>query len=208
MKSIIIFLGPPGSGKGTHGDRLSKELGYNKISTGDILRESIRNKTTIGNKAKKFIDSGELVPDDIIINLIKEKISKTKGGIIFDGFPRTVEQADALSQYLDIDTVINFDMNDDEVISRLTKRRSCPKCNAVYHLIYNAPLRSKICDICGSELYQRDDDREETIRNRLAVYRDKTMPLIDYYNKKGLLVTVNGIGSIDKIFENIKELIQ
>ncbi len=208
MKSVIVLLGPPGSGKGTQGEKLSEEFGYTRLSTGDMLREAVRNGTELGKLAKTYMDSGALVPNDVIIGLMKEKIAEAKGGVILDGFPRTVEQADALGQQLDVDLALNLDVEDAELINRLTKRRSCPDCNAVYHLIYNPPKQECTCDKCGGKLYQRDDDKEETVMNRLKVYRDNTMPLIDYYGKKGSLVTIKGVGTIDEIFEQVKKVIQ
>jgi len=210
MKMKIILLGPPGSGKGTQGEKLSEEFGYVRLSTGDMLRDAVRKETDLGLKAKSYMDSGGLVPNDLIINLMKEKISSLeKGtGIIFDGFPRTTEQADALGSQIDIDLALNLDVDDDELVNRLTKRRSCPQCNAVYHLLYNPPKKERFCDKCGSVLYQRDDDTEETVRNRLKVYREKTFPLIDYYEKKGNLVTIEGIGEINEIFDEVKKAIR
>lgn len=208
MKSTIVLLGPPGSGKGTQGEKLSDELGYIRLSTGDMLREAVRNQTELGKKAKEYMDAGALVPNDLIIGLMKEKIAQAEGGVILDGFPRTVEQADALAEQLDVDLALNLDVDDEELISRLTKRRSCPQCNAVYHLVSKPPMKEGICDKCGSELYQRDDDTEATVSNRLKVYRENTMPLIDYYADKGTLVTIKGIGSIDEIFAKVKETVQ
>ena len=204
MKSTIVLLGPPGSGKGTQGEKLSDELGYTRLSTGDMLREAVRNGTDLGKKAKEYMDSGALVPNDLIIGLMKEKIAQAKGGVILDGFPRTVEQADALAEQLDVDLALNLDVADEELINRLTKRRSCPDCNAVYHLIYNPPKQEGVCDKCGGKLYQRDD----TVLNRLKVYRENTMPLIDYYAKKGTLVTIEGVGSIDEIFAKVEKAVQ
>ena len=206
MKTNIVLLGPPGSGKGTQGEKLSQELGFVRLSTGDMLREAIRDGAPLGLKAKEYMDNGGLVPNDLIINLMKEKIASLGEGtgVIFDGFPRTIEQADALGEQIDIDLALNLDVADSELIERLTKRRSCPKCNAVYHLEYNPPKKNGVCDKCGSELYQRDDDKEATVLNRLKVYREKTMPLIEYYSKKGTLQTIMGIGSIDEIFEKVK----
>ena len=209
MKTKIVLLGPPGSGKGTQGEMLSQELGFVRLSTGDMLREAVRNGTPLGLEAKKFMDSGALVPNELIINLMKEKIASLGDGVgvIFDGFPRTVEQADALGEQIDIDLALNLDVEDSELITRLTKRRSCPKCNSVFHLDYNPPSKPGKCDKCGSDLYQRDDDKEDTVLNRLKVYRENTMPLIAYYTKKGTLQTVQGIGSIEDIFKNVKKTI-
>lgn len=210
MKSKIVLLGPPGSGKGTQGEKLSEEFGYVRLSTGDMLREAVRNGTELGKLAKGYMDSGALVPNDLIINLMKEKIDSLKPGtgVIFDGFPRTVQQADALGEQIKIDLALNLDVEDEELINRLTKRRSCPQCNSVYHLLYNAPKKEGSCDKCGSDLYQRDDDKEQTVRNRLKVYRENTMPLIDYYQNEGTLVTIQGIGDISEIFNKVKKAIQ
>lgn len=208
MKSKIVLLGPPGSGKGTQGEKLGSELGYTRLSTGDMLREAVRNGTELGLKAKTYMDSGGLVPNDLIIGLMKEKIAQTKGGVIFDGFPRTIEQADALGKEIDIDLAINLDVEDKELIERLTQRRSCPSCNSVFHLTSNPPKVAGKCDKCGDELYQRNDDTPETVKNRLKVYRENTFPLIEYYEKKGKLVTIMGVGSIDGIFAKVKKAVQ
>lgn len=208
MKSVIVLLGPPGSGKGTQGELLSEKLGYTRLSTGDMLREAVRNGTELGKKAKGYMDSGALVPNDLIIGLMKEKIDSAKGGVILDGFPRNIEQADALAKQVDVDLALDLDVPDEELVSRLTNRRSCPDCNAVYHLINNPPKVAGICDKCGGKLYQRDDDTEATVKNRLKVYRDNTMPLIGYYQKKGVLTTIPGIGSIDEIFAQVEKAVQ
>ena len=208
MKSTIVLLGPPGSGKGTQGKKLCSEFGYVKLSTGDMLREAVKNQTELGKKAKEYMDAGALVPNDLIIGLMKEKIAAADGKVILDGFPRTIEQADALGEQMDVDLALNLDVADDELVKRITMRRSCPGCNAVYHLIWNAPKVEGVCDKCGSKLYQRDDDTEEAVLNRLRTYREKTMPLIDYYEKKGKLVTVQGVGSIDEIYAKVKKIVQ
>ena len=208
MKSTIVLLGPPGSGKGTQGEKLCSEFGYVKLSTGDMLREAVKNGTELGKKAKEYMDAGALVPNDLIIGLMKEKIAAANGKVILDGFPRTIEQADALGEQMDVDIALNLDVDDGELVKRITMRRSCPSCNAVYHLLYHAPKKEGVCDKCGAALYQRDDDTEETVLNRLKTYREKTMPLIGYYEGKGKLVTVEGVGSIDEIFEKVKKAIQ
>ncbi len=208
MKQTIVLLGPPGAGKGTQGEKLTDEFGYVRLSTGDMLREAVRNGTELGKKAKEYMDSGALVPNDLIINLMKEKIATVKGGVLLDGFPRTVEQADALGEVMDVDLALDFDVPDEELIDRLTKRRSCPNCNAVYHLVTKKPAKEGICDKCGAELYQRDDDKEATVKNRLEVYHKNTQPLIEYYAKKGTLVKIPSSGSIDEIFESVKKAIQ
>ncbi len=207
MKSTIVLLGPPGSGKGTQGEKLCTEFGYVKLSTGDMLREAVKNQTELGKKAKEYMDAGVLVPNDLIIGLMKEKIAAANGKVILDGFPRTIEQADALGEQLDVDLALNLDVDDGELVKRITMRRSCPSCNAVYHLIYNAPKKEGVCDKCGTKLYQRDDDTEATVLNRLSTYREKTLPLIDYYEKKGKLVTIEGVGSIDEIYSKVKKAV-
>ena len=200
----IILLGPPGSGKGTQAEKLDDELGLVRLSTGDMLREAVRNNTELGRTAKEFMNRGALVPDDVVIRLMKEKVVSLKEGFVLDGFPRTVQQAEALSEFVDIDRVINLDVDDEELVDRLTKRRSCPDCNAVFHLLYKPPVKDGVCDKCGASLFQRSDDTEETVRERLRVYRDNTFPLIKYYDKRGKLVNINGKNDIDKIYEAIK----
>ncbi|MBE6521216.1 MAG: adenylate kinase [Candidatus Methanomethylophilaceae archaeon] len=208
MKSTIVLLGPPGSGKGTQGEKLCSEFGYVKLSTGDMLREAVKNQTELGKKAKEYMDAGALVPNDLIIGLMKEKIKEANGKVILDGFPRTIEQADALSGQLEVDLALNLDVADEELVKRITMRRSCPDCGAVYHLLWNAPKADGVCDKCGAKLYQRDDDTEATVLNRLKTYREKTLPLVEYYGKKGKLVTVEGVGSIDEIYEKVKKIVQ
>ena len=204
MKAKVVLLGPPGCGKGTQAEKMGDDLGYVKLSTGDMLREAVRNQTELGLKAKTYMDTGGLVPNDLIIGLMKEKIEGLDK-IILDGFPRTVEQADALAEQVDIDIAINIDVPDEELISRLTQRRSCPDCNAVYHLANKPPAKEGVCDKCGAALYQRDDDKEETVKNRLEVYRKNTFPLIEYYEKRGKLVTIPGVGDISEIYSAVKK---
>lgn len=208
MKSKIVLLGPPGSGKGTQGEKLSTELGYTRLSTGDMLREAVRKGTPLGLKAKEYMDSGTLVPNDLIIGLMKEKIAQVDGGVIFDGFPRTVEQADALAKEIDVDLAINLDVDDDELMIRLTERRTCPDCNCVFHLVYNPPKKQGVCDKCGCELYHRDDDTEGTVKNRLKVYRENTFPLIEYYENLGKLITIVGKGGIEDIFAQVEKAVR
>ena len=209
MKTKIILLGPPGAGKGTQAELLGNKLGFTRLSTGDMLREAVRNGTDLGKEAKKYMDAGGLVPNDIIIGMMKEKIEGLSGAFLLDGYPRTIEQADALATIVDIDLAVNIDVEDEVLVKRLTQRRSCPKCNAVYHLTNKPPKKAGLCDACGVELYQRDDDKEETIKNRLKVYRENTFPLIDYYGKKGKLVTVKGDeGTIEDVFANIEKALQ
>lgn len=207
---MIVLLGPPGAGKGTQGEKMTSEYGYVRLSTGDMLREAVRNGTELGKIAKGYMDAGGLVPDDLIINLMKEKIASLGDvtGIIFDGFPRTVAQAEALDKEMNIDIALNFDVPDEELIDRLTQRRTCPDCNAVYHLANNPPKTDGVCDKCGGKLYQRDDDTESTVRNRLDTYREKTFPLIGYYEGTGKLVTIPSVGAIDDIFKAVTKAIQ
>jgi len=200
----IVLLGPPGSGKGTQAEKLNDDLGLVRLSTGDMLREAVRNGTDLGKMAKEFMDKGALVPDDVVIGLMKEKITTLKEGFVLDGFPRTVQQAEALAEFVEIDHAINLDVDDDELVDRLTKRRSCPDCNVVFHLLYKPPMKDGICDKCGAKLYQRSDDTEETVRARLKVYRENTFPLIEYYGKKDLLVNIDGSGNINQIYEAIE----
>jgi len=207
MDARIVLLGPPGSGKGTQAERMEDELGFVRLSTGDLLREAVRNETELGKRAKEYMDQGLLVPNELVIGLMKEKIDSLEGGYILDGFPRTLEQAEVLESITGIDAAINLDVDDEELVDRLTKRRSCPDCNAVFHLIYKPPAEEGVCDRCGGELYQRSDDSEETVRNRLKVYRESTFPLIEFYEKRGVLRNIDGKGDIGEIFEAIKALL-
>ena len=203
----IIFLGPPGAGKGTQAQRICDALKIPQISTGDILRRAIKDGTETGLKAKSFIDAGKLVPDEVIIDIVKERLAMDdcKGGYILDGFPRTVPQAEALSTFATIDSVIELAVDDQVLVDRLSGRRVCLKCGATYHV---SMLNGKTtCDKCGDELIQRDDDKPETVQNRLTVYHNQTAPLIGYYEKKGLLHKVAGDQGIENTFAAImKEL--
>ncbi len=211
---ILILLGAPGVGKGTQGALISKEYNIPQISTGDILRNEVKNETELGKKAKVYMDKGELVPDDIIIGMMENRIKQDdcKNGFILDGFPRTVAQAEAFDEMLkknglELHRVLLIDVPEEEIIERLTGRRVCPNCGAVYHIKNNPPKKEGICDKCGSELVQRDDDKEEVVRNRLEVYKKNTMPLIDYYTKTSKLVKIDGTGEIGEIFERIKKVL-
>ena len=208
---IVILLGAPGAGKGTQGSLISKQFAIPQISTGDILRSEVKKSTELGRQAKNFMDKGELVPDDIIIEMMENRIrtSDCSNGFILDGFPRTVEQADALRKMLDknsldLNCALLIDVPEDVIIERLTGRRVCPNCGEVYHLQYNPPKKDDVCDKCGAKLIQRDDDRKETVKNRLDVYNRSTAPLINYYERLGKLIKINGMGSIDKIFDDVK----
>ncbi len=210
----IIMLGPPGAGKGTQAKMLVERLGIPQISTGDMLRAAVKDGTELGKKAKEYMDAGKLVPDEVVIGIVKERLAQAdcERGFILDGFPRTIPQAEALDRVLEelgkrIDYVINVAVPNEELITRLTGRRTCRKCGAMYHVVFNPPREEGRCDKCGGELYQRDDDREETIRQRLEVYQAQTAPLIDYYKKKGVLYDIDGTGSIEDIFQNILKVL-
>ena len=198
-----MVLGPPGAGKGTQAEMLERELGLKHLSTGDILREEVRKGTELGKRAEKYMKSGELVPDDLIVEMMEKEISKYDN-FVLDGFPRNLKQAEALDKMCRIDKVILLEVPDEVILERLSLRRSCPKCNRVYHLKYNPPKENEICDYCGAKLYQRDDDKEEVIKKRLEVYRKETEPIAKFYREKGILVKVNGSKSIEEIFSDIK----
>lgn len=193
----LIFLGPPGAGKGTHASKLSQQLSIPQISTGDMLRSALREQTTLGLEAKKFMDAGELVPDGVIIGMVKERLKApdARKGYIFDGFPRTVAQAEALGAFAKIDVVLNLMVSDEVIIRRLSGRRVCPACSGTFHTTLLKD--EKICPTCGTALIQRKDDEPETILNRLSVYRRQTEPLISYYHLQGLLRSVDGEGFVD-----------
>lgn len=204
----IIFLGPPGAGKGTQAQRVCSALNIPQISTGDILRRAIKEQTPTGVKAKAFIDAGKLVPDDVIIDIVKERLAQTDcaGGYILDGFPRTVPQAEALEGIAAIDAVIELDVADEKLIERLSGRRVCLKCGATYHV---SRLNGETeCAACGDTLIQRDDDKAETVLNRLTVYHNQTAPLVDFYQKRGLLKVIDGAQDMDTIFASIMDIVR
>jgi adenylate kinase len=211
----LILLGPPGAGKGTQAKLLCSKYTIPQISTGDILRSAVREQTVMGLKAKEFMDAGSLVPDSVVVGIVEERLQKSdcKNGFILDGFPRTIAQADALKQTLrslhkQIDHVISISVDSDELLIRITGRRTCAKCGKGYHVSFEPPRVANVCDVCGAVLYQRDDDKEETIRKRLQVYDQQTEPLIDYYDKESLLRTVTGTGSIDDIQDGIIDILE
>ena len=195
----IVLLGPPGAGKGTHAKILSERYEIPHISTGDILRSQIQKQTPLGERAKSFIDSGKLVPDNLVIEMVQERLRNddVKNGFILDGFPRTADQATALDQILDkakmpLHFVLQFDTSEEVIVDRLSGRRACSHCGANYHVRNIPPKKEGICDLCGRSLIQRKDDEPETVRKRLKVYQEQTAPLIDYYKKKRVLVEVSG----------------
>jgi len=209
---ILVFLGPPGAGKGTQAKLLSQRMGFLHLSTGDLLREAVKNQTPLGKKAKEYMDRGELVPDELIVQLIEETMPKD-GNVILDGFPRTVNQALALEEMLrvkgeKISKVLFFDVPDEVIIDRLSGRRVCSKCGAVYHVKYNPPKVEGVCDLCGGTLVQRDDDKEEVVRKRLEVYRKQTQPLIEFYQKRGIIYKLDAGKGVEELFEEVKGLVR
>jgi len=206
----LILLAPPGAGKGTQAELIEQKFRVAHISTGDLLREAVKKGTILGLKAKKYMDKGELVPDEVVIGIIKDKI-KELNDFILDGFPRTLEQAKVLDRILDeegkkLDTVIEIQAPDERLVERAVGRLSC-KCGEVYHEIYNPPRTEGICDRCGGKLYKREDDTAETMYSRIKTYKMKTMPLIKYYFQKGILRTVNGDQDIEKVFWEIEKIL-
>ena len=206
----FILLGPPGAGKGTQAKLMIDKWDIPQVSTGDILRAAVREGTPLGVEAKGFMDRGELVPDRVVIGIIAERLKEKDAahGFILDGFPRTIPQAEALQEILDglgrdIDHVISIEVDDEELVTRLTGRRMCKACGESFHVVFNPPVKEGVCDRCKGELYQRDDDREQTIRQRLSVYSEQTRPLIAYYEKQGKLRRIEGTGSIDNIFSRV-----
>lgn len=210
----LILLGPPGAGKGTQAKLLAEKFNIQQISTGDILRQAVKNKTKMGLKAKSYMDQGKLVPDNVVIGIIKDRLDNAdcSKGFILDGFPRTIQQAESLSQALkqmeiDIDYLIDIEIDFNYLIQRLTGRWTCRECGEGYHKMSNPPKKKGVCDKCDGELYQRDDDKEDTIQKRFEVYRKETEPLKDYYQKNGKLNAIKGDGGIQEIFSRITNLI-
>ncbi|EJP22171.1 adenylate kinase [Lachnoanaerobaculum sp. ICM7] len=206
----IIMLGAPGAGKGTQAKRIAKKYNIPHISTGDIFRANIKEKTELGNKAKEYMDKGELVPDDITIGMLLDRIHKDdcKDGFVLDGFPRTIPQAKSLTKALSelgekIDYAINIDVPDESIITRMGGRRACLSCGATYHIVYSAPKTENVCDTCGNELVIRDDDKPETVKKRLEIYHDQTQPLIDYYDNEKILTSVDGTKDMEEVFLDI-----
>jgi adenylate kinase len=211
----FVLFGPPGAGKGTQAKFLSEELNVPHISTGDILRENVKKGTALGMKAKSYMDKGELVPDMLLIDLIKDRLSQPdcRKGFLLDGFPRTIPQAEALDEILDdinknLDGVINIDVGSGELVRRLSGRRICRSCGASYHVVFNPPKVKDICNACGGELYQRDDDKEAAIKNRLNVYVKQTQPVLEYYKKKNILIDIDGEKEIDEVTSDVKSAIE
>lgn len=211
----LVFLGPPGAGKGTQSAYIIDDYKVVQISTGDILRGAVKEGTDLGKLAKKYMDEGKLVPDDVIIGIVRERLKQDdcKNGFILDGFPRTIPQAVSLDAMLKDDLnislthIISLEVDDQLIMERLTGRRTCKSCGKVYHIKYNPPKVEKVCDDCGGELYQRDDDKAETIQKRLNVYHEQTSALKDYYKNSGKLYVVNGVGEVEDIYKQIKGIL-
>lgn len=210
----LLIMGPPGAGKGTHAKLICKEYNIPHISTGDMFRNAIKLGSNQGMIAKKFIDQGELVPDDIVIGIVKEKIQEDncKAGFLLDGFPRNIEQAKSLDLILSecnikIDAVLNLQVSNDILIKRISGRRVCSVCGETYHIENNKPEVEGVCDLCGGKLIQRKDDTEKTVKNRLEIYDKQTKPLLKYYEKQNLLNNLNGVGDINLVFNKIKKLL-
>ncbi|MCL2559775.1 MAG: adenylate kinase [Turicibacter sp.] len=210
----ILFMGPPGAGKGTQAERIVNKYDLPHISTGDMFRAAIANQTELGMTAKRYMDEGGLVPDDVTIGIVRERLAEADcaNGFLLDGFPRTVEQAKALDEIMmnlskKIEYVINIDVELSALKERLTGRRICKDCGATYHVMFNPPKQTDVCDKCGGALYQRKDDNAETVESRLSVYTNQTKPLLDYYQKVGNLTSINGLDEIDVVFANIQNIL-
>ncbi|WP_026693342.1 adenylate kinase [Peribacillus kribbensis] len=210
----LVLMGLPGAGKGTQAERIVEKYDIPHISTGDMFRAAIKGQTELGLKAKSYMDKGELVPDEVTIGIVRERLSQDdcKKGFLLDGFPRTVAQADALENILaeldrQLNFVINIDVDKNILMERLTGRRICKECGATYHLVFNPPAKDGVCDRCGGELYQRADDNQETVQTRLEVNMKQAQPLMDFYEEKGYLRHINGQQDIDKVFADIQELL-
>jgi len=208
----LILLGPPGAGKGTQASGIVDKYNVPHISTGDIFRKNIKENTELGKKAKEYLDSGKLVPDELVVAIVEDRLKEddTKKGFLLDGFPRTVFQAEALDKFLQsidskIDAVVNIEVDKSILVGRAVGRRICKSCGATFHIEFNPPKKSDICDVCGGELYQRSDDNEETVSKRIEVYLNETQPLIDYYKGQDILLTIDGEQDIKKVFQDIEK---
>ncbi|RMH79598.1 MAG: adenylate kinase [Acidobacteria bacterium] len=209
---IVVFLGPPGSGKGTQAKTLSKELGFVHISTGDMLRDAVAKGTELGKMAKEYMGRGELVPDQLIIALIEEAMPEG-GRVILDGFPRTIAQAEALEDMLkrhgkEVNKVLFFDAPEELIVERLSGRLTCSSCGALYHRVYKPPKDDMVCDLCGGKLLQREDDREDVVRNRIRVYKEQTASLVDFYRRKNKLISLDAGKSVEEVYEELKRLLK
>ncbi len=212
---LIILLGPPGAGKGTQAEKIVNDHDLAYVSTGDILRKAVKEETPLGRKAREYMDQGQLVPDNLVVEIVRERLQEPDcaNGALLDGFPRTVDQAIFLDQMLPdidakVDRVLLVDVDENELIERLTGRRVCSDCGANYHLKFNPPAVRNVCDQCGGDLYQRDDDTLETVKERLEVYKRQTEPLVKFYQDKGLVSFIDGNKSIDEVFEQINKALK
>ncbi|MGN0249063.1 MAG: adenylate kinase [Lachnospiraceae bacterium] len=210
----IVMLGAPGAGKGTQAKMIAEKYGIPHVSTGDIFRANIKNGTELGKEAKQYMDQGKLVPDELTVKILLDRVAQDdcKNGYVLDGFPRTIPQANVLDEALTklgdkIDYAVNVDVPDENIINRMGGRRACVACGATYHVVYNAPKTEGICDVCGKELIIRDDDQPETVKNRLNVYHEQTQPLIDFYEAKGVLKSVDGTVDMKDVFAAIVEIL-
>ena len=210
----IILMGLPGAGKGTQASEIVKKFPIPHISTGDMFRKAIKDETNLGKEAKSYMDRGELVPDEVTVGIVKERISEddAKKGFLLDGFPRTIEQAEALNSIMseldrEIDAVINIEVPEEELMNRLTGRRICEKCGTTYHLVFNPPKVDGICDIDGGKLYQREDDNPETVSNRLSVNVKQSKPILEYYNNKGVLKNIDGSKDIEEVSNDVIDIL-
>lgn len=214
VKMKIIMLGAPGAGKGTQAKMIAEKYGLPHISTGDIFRANIKNGTELGKEAKEYMDKGLLVPDELTVRLLLDRVAQDdcKNGYVLDGFPRTIPQAEVLDEKLSelgekVDYAINVDVPDENIVNRMSGRRACLSCGATYHIVSIPPKKEGICDVCGSELVLRDDDKPETVQNRLKVYHEQTQPLIDFYEKKGVLRSVDGTLPMEEVFTAITKIL-
>ena len=210
----IIMLGAPGAGKGTQAKMIAEKYSIPHISTGDIFRANIKNGTELGKKTKTFIDAGQLVPDELVVDLVIDRFKEDdcKNGYVLDGFPRTIPQAEALDNALKaigdkVDFAIDVEVPDENIVRRMGGRRACVGCGATYHVEFNPPKVTDVCDVCGEELVLRDDDKPETVKNRLNVYHEQTKPLIDYYEKQGIVHTIDGPQTMEEVFSDIRKIL-
>ena len=211
----IVMLGAPGAGKGTQAKMIAEKYSIPHISTGDIFRANIKNGTELGKEAKSYMDKGQLVPDELTVRILLDRVAKDDcaNGYVLDGFPRTIPQAEVLDKELSnkgesIDFAINVDVPDENIVRRMSGRRACLSCGATYHIVHIPPKQEGICDKCGSELVLRDDDKEETVKNRLSVYHEQTQPLIDFYTNKGVLKSVDGTVDMNDVFSAIVKIVE
>jgi len=208
-KRILVLLGPPGAGKGTQGQRWAQEHGWRYTATGDLLRQAVQNQTPLGLQAKAYMDKGLLVPDEVMGGIVEEVMRRSQQPLVLDGYPRTLPQAQKLDEMVkrwgwEIFAVVLFVLSDEEIVERLSARRICPNCQAIYNLRSAPPKNDELCDECETPLIQRDDDKPEVIRKRLAVYKEQTLPVIDYYRAEGLLKEVNASGAPEEVYERLK----